>query len=87
VIQADCLLHASAKREPKRTRRDSAVYEVCVMSVSNWPTERALRLEREKPNPKAPLAGCRREGVASLYVSRNQLELLRLLLPSNRWRM
>jgi hypothetical protein len=47
VIQADCLLHASAKREPKRTRRNSAVYEVCVMSVSNWPSERAPRLERK----------------------------------------
>jgi hypothetical protein len=53
VIQADCLLHASAKREPKKTRRDSAVYKVCVMSVSNWPSERAPRLEREKePQPR-----------------------------------
>jgi hypothetical protein len=48
VIQADCLLYASAKREPKKTRRDSAVYEVCVMSVSNWPLERVPRLERER---------------------------------------
>jgi hypothetical protein len=49
VIQAGYLLHASAKREPEQTWCDCAVYKMRVMGVSNWPSERAPRLERGKP--------------------------------------
>jgi hypothetical protein len=48
VIQAGYLLHASAKREPKQTWCDCAVYKMRVTGVSNWPSERSPRLERGK---------------------------------------
>jgi hypothetical protein len=78
VIQADCLLHASAKREPKKTRRDSAVYEVCVMGVSNWPLERA---------PSHVLAAVRYTTAADKPFRDRSEALSRTFAPEDRNRM